>query len=207
MANRATSHEGDESRRGHDPESDAAFEQSVYAHLRAIAQSQMNSERPGHTLSATALVHEAFLRLGGAGIDASRGRSAFLHAAAEAMRRILIEHARSRGRLKRGGKAARVSLESIGDVADLATADDHRAETVFAFDDAFRRLEAHEPRAADVVRLRFYAGLSIPEVAAALGISDRTVNNCWAYARAWLAREIERELGPDGESRSETQRL
>lgn len=173
------------------PAPDQAFEQNVYAHLRAIAQSQMNAERPGHTLSATALVHEAYLRLGGPRGATGQGRAAFLHAAAEAMRRILIEHARSRGRLKRGGGAARLSLESIGDVADLARVDEDHAQSVVAFDDAFRRLEAHERRAADVVRLRFYAGLSIPEVAAALGISERTVNNCWAYARAWLARDLE----------------
>ncbi len=170
---------------------DAGLEQSVYAHLRAIAQSQMNAERPGHTLSATALVHEAFLRLGGAGISGSQGRTAFLHAAAEAMRRILIEHARSRGRLKRGGKAGKVPLDVIGDVADLATINEHHADGVVAFDDAFRRLEVHEPSAAEVVRLRFFAGLSIPEVSAALGISERTVNNRWAYARAWLARDLE----------------
>lgn len=179
------------------PVPDRALEQSVYAHLRAIAQSQMNAERPGHTLSATALVHEAYLRLGGRSDAAVQGRSAFLHAAAEAMRRILIEHARSRKRIKRGGGSARLSLQSIGDVADLARVDDDHAEDVVAFDDAFRRLEAHEPRAASVVRLRFFAGLSIPEVAAALGISERTVNNCWAYARAWLARDLERGEGTD----------
>ena len=154
----------------------------------------MNGERAGHSLSATALVHEAYLRLGKKDDPvAEYGRGAFVHAAAEAMRRILIEHARARGRIKRGGGVARIPLDAIGDVADLDTIELDGGESVFAFDEAFRRLEEHEPRVADVVRLRFFAGLSVPETALALGISDRTVNNYWAYSRAWLAREIQRK--------------
>ena len=165
--------------------------ETVYSHLRAIAQQQMNQERAGHTLSATALVHEAYLRLrGGRGPD-DRG-TPFLFAASEAMRRILIEHARARGRVKRGGGAARVSLEAIGDVADLDAATGDASESVFAFDEAFRRLEKHDAGVADVVRLRFYAGLTVPETAKAIGVSERTVNNRWGYARAWIAREMER---------------
>lgn len=182
---------------------------AVYAQLRAIAQNQMNAERAGHTLSATALVHEAFIRLGRGGVPAGQGgdgtnppslgsppsRAAFVHAAAEAMRRILIEHARARGRVKRGGGAAKVSLESIGDVADLARAEsEDGGEGIVAFDEAFRRLEDHDGRIAQVVRLRFYAGLTVQETAEALAVSERTVNNDWAYARAWLAREIRRGL-------------
>ena len=159
----------------------------------------MNAERAGHTLSATALVHEAYLRLGGDRAIRSGGRGAFLHAAAEAMRRILIEHARARGRIKRGGGAAKIPLDAIGDVADLDTVDQGHAETIFAFDEAFRRLEAQEPRIADVVRLRFFAGLNVPETATALGISERTVNNYWAFARAWMARELQGRVGDASE--------
>jgi len=151
----------------------------------------MNAERPGHTLSATALVHEAFLRLRGspAGIPADRAQ--FLHAASEAMRRILIEHARARARLKRGGPALRLSLDAIGEVADLAS--DDQSDQIVAFDDAFRRLEERDPRLAAMVRLRFFAGLSVAETAAALGVSPRTVNTDWVYVRAWLARELTRD--------------
>lgn len=168
---------------------ESSLSQTIYAHLRAIAQHQMNRERVGHSLSATALVHEAYLRLGS---ERPPDEPAFLFAAAEAMRRILIEHARARGRIKRGGRAGRVSLEAIGDVADLHAAGEEGSESVFAFDEAFRRLQEHDPGVADVVRLRFYAGLSVPEAARALGVSARTVDNRWAYARAWMAREMTR---------------
>jgi RNA polymerase sigma factor (TIGR02999 family) len=163
---------------------------TIYSHLRAIAQDQMNAERPGHTLTATALVHEAYIRLNGSPNTPAAGRAAFLNAAAEAMRRILIEHARARGRHKRGGGAGRLSLDAIGEVADLASAD--QGDQILAFDDAFRRLEESDPRLAGVVRLRFFAGLSNAETAAALDVSERTVNNDWAYARAWLARELKK---------------
>lgn len=182
------------------PQGDSAFRDAVYTQLRAIAQQQMNGERPGHTLSATALVHEAYLRLGeGPAAPAERGPS-YVFAAAEAMRRILIEHARARGRLKRGGRLVRVSLDAIGDVADLGTAAAEGAAGVLAFDEAFRRLEEHDPGVADVVRLRFYAGLTVPETARAIGVAARTVDNRWAYARAWMARELGRggEEDPGG---------
>lgn len=169
--------------------------QTVYEHLRTIAQNQMNSERPGHTLTATALVHEAYLRLGDDPNVRNGGRGVFFRAAAEAMRRILIEHARARGRIKRGGGVGRLPLDAIGDVVDLAAAGDDRAEHVLAFDEAFGRLVDHEPRVADVVRLRFFAGLTVEQAAEALGISERTVNNDWGYARAWMARELERHDG------------
>ncbi len=168
------------------------LDDTVYTHLRRIAQAQMSQERSGHTLTATALVHEAFIRLGGdQGLPTSgaSGRAQFLHAAAEAMRRILIEHARSRNRVKRGGGTPRVTLESIGDVAALDGADDD-GESIVAFDDAFRRLQEHDESVADVVRLRFFAGLGVAETAAALSLSARTVNYRWAYARAWIARAM-----------------
>lgn len=175
----------------HRPPHAEGLANTIYCHLRAIAQNQMRSERVGHTLSATALVHEAFMRVGDDPRVQNMGRAAYLRVAAEAMRRILIEHARSRGRVKRGGGVQRVPLEAIGDVADLDTIDRDGGDSIFAFDAAFERLEAHEPLVADVVRLRFYAGLSVPETALALSISERTVNNYWSYARAWLAREMQ----------------
>ena len=161
---------------------------TVYVHLRAIAQRQMNQERPGQTLSATALVHEAYLRLEGE--FRASGPEAFYNAAALAMRRILIERARARGRVKRGGGLSRVALDEIGDVAALDALDEAQGEGILAFEEVFRRLEEHDPRVADVVRLRFFAGLSVAQTAEALGISERTVNNRWAYSRAWLAREM-----------------
>jgi RNA polymerase sigma factor (TIGR02999 family) len=170
---------------------------TVYQRLRAIAQQQMNQERAGHTLSATALVHEAYMRLSGDPSVAGSGRGAFVHAAAQAMRRILIEHARARARVKRGGNAVRLPLDAIGDVADLDAVDEQRADTILAFDGAFRRLEEREPRIADVVRLRFFGGLSVPQTAEALGISERSVNSYWSFARAWLARELQQaQVGP-----------
>lgn len=182
---------------------DGDLAETVYTHLRAIAQLQMNGERSSHTLSATALVHEAYMRLathpaasGGVPKDKSTAEyAAFVRAAAEAMRRVLVEHGRARGRLKRGGKegggrAERVPLELIGDVGDLS--DDAQCEFAESLDGAFRKLEAHDERFADVVRLRFYAGLSVEETARVLGVSERTVQVDWAYARAWLARELQR---------------
>jgi RNA polymerase sigma factor (TIGR02999 family) len=160
----------------------------VYEQLRAIAHQRMQGERAGHTLQATALVHEAYVRLLGPRQVPWNGRAHFYHAAAEAMRRILIDHARSRASERRGGRKA-AGLESIGNVADLAEGGPDSDEIV-AFDSAFLRLEAHDARFAAVVRLRFYAGLSVEETARALGVSERTVDNDWAYARAWLAREL-----------------
>jgi RNA polymerase sigma factor (TIGR02999 family) len=176
------------------------LEETVYSHLRAIAQSQMNAERRGHTLTATALVHEAYLRLEGDLRVRSVDQAGFLRVAAEAMRRILIEHARGKARLKRGGGVQKLSLDTIGDVADLARLDEEQSDGILAFDEAFRRLEDHDGEVADVVRVRFYAGRSVAETAAALGVSERTVNNRWAYARAWLARELERQTEPGKES-------
>jgi RNA polymerase sigma factor (TIGR02999 family) len=148
----------------------------------------MTQERAGHTLQATALVHEAFLRVGG--VQGLRGRSKpeFYNAAAEAMRRILVEHARARARLKRGGGAARLDLDLAG-VLDLAA--DVDPERILALDDAIRRLEGADPRAATVVRLRFLAGLSIEETAAAMDQSPRTVKRDWEFARAWLYQALD----------------
>lgn len=165
----------------------------VYEQLRRTAQKYLAQERPGHTLEATALVHEAFARLDGGNGVLPSGRPQFYFAMATAMRRILTEHARSRSRLKRGGDGARaarrVSLEGI----DLARQDD--CESFLMLDDAIRRLEAEDRQAADVVRLRYFAGLSVAETAEALGISTSTVDREWAFARARLYRLLESDNG------------
>jgi RNA polymerase sigma factor (TIGR02999 family) len=142
----------------------------------------MAAERPGHTLDATALVHEAYLRLVGDQAFANRGH--FFAAAAEAMRRILVEAARRKRGSEHGGLLARHDL----DPEHPAKPD--RDDRLLALDEALDRLSGVEPRAAEVVKLRYFAGLTIPEVAAALGISPRTADNDWAYARAWLATAV-----------------
>ncbi|MEM7229625.1 MAG: ECF-type sigma factor [Planctomycetota bacterium] len=155
----------------------------VYDQLRRAAQQRMASERVDHTLSATALVHEAYLKLVGPRQIPWAGRGHFYAAAAQAMRRILIDHARSRA--ARGGEALR--LEDIEDVGMLATAD---SSQIMAVDAAVARLESDDPEAAAVVRLRFFAGLSVEQAAEALGISPRTAARLWAFARAVLYREL-----------------
>jgi RNA polymerase sigma factor (TIGR02999 family) len=160
----------------------------VYAQLRKIAQQRMSEERAGHTLQATALVHEAYARLVGNAELAWDSRGHFFTAAAEAMRRILIEHARARAREKRGGPDRRLLTLDIREVADLAQ--EEKTEQVIALDEAFCRLESQRPRVARVVHLRFYAGLSVDETARTLGVSARTVDLDWAFARAWLYKEL-----------------
>jgi RNA polymerase sigma factor (TIGR02999 family) len=156
----------------------------VYENLRAIATKRMAEERPGHTLQATALVHEAYLKLLGRDDLAWRCKAHFYSAAAEAMRRILIDHARGRKRAKRLGGRAKIPL----DVVDLASRDS--IEEILSVDDAVRRLGDQDPRMAEVVKLRFYAGLSEKETARALGVTDRTVRRDWTMARAWLQRRL-----------------
>jgi RNA polymerase sigma factor (TIGR02999 family) len=155
----------------------------VYQSLKELARQRMSLERPGHTLQATALVHEAFLRLAGKGVRWS-GKLQFYQAAAQAMRRILVEHARARGRVKRGGNTCRVPVNLL----DLA--EDADREEILALDEAIRRLEEHTPEIAAVVRLRFFAGLTVEETAEALAMGRRSVDRAWAYARVWLYREL-----------------
>jgi RNA polymerase sigma factor (TIGR02999 family) len=152
----------------------------VYGELRRLASAQMRHERADHTLQTTALVHEAYLRMLGAQNPPWNDRAHFFRAAAEAMRRILIEHARKHRRIKRGGDRVRVSL------SDLKSGVPEDSDTILALDDALGRLEEQDPRAADVVRLRFFAGLSVEETAKALEVSERTVKREWSFARAWL---------------------
>jgi RNA polymerase sigma factor (TIGR02999 family) len=158
----------------------------VYDELRALARYRMARENAGHTLQATALVHETYLRLGSSGAKFAN-QAHFFYAAAEAMRHILIEYARRRGRVKRGGEMRRLPTS----VLDLATAPD--SEQILSLDDAIGRLEKESPQAAAVVRLRFYAGLSIDETAEALDVSPRAINREWTFARAWLFRVLEDE--------------
>jgi RNA polymerase sigma factor (TIGR02999 family) len=167
----------------------------VYDELRKLAAARMAQEKPGQTLQATALVHEAYVRLvGGQGTaDGGQGtgwdsRGHFFGAAAEAMRRILVETARRKARLKRGGDLDRVELEDV-EISLAGSSDD-----VLALDDALTRLAAKHPEKAELVKLRYFAGLTGDEAAAALGISPATADRYWTYARAWLVREI----SPDG---------
>lgn len=156
----------------------------IYTELHGLAQQQLRREPDGHTLSPTALLHEAYIRL----VDYRRmewtDRAHFMAVAATAMRRILVDHARSHRSAKRGGALRRVPLE----LADLPAAD--RAELLIALDDALGRLKELDPRQAQVVECRFFGGLKEEETAAALGIGLRTAKRDWAKARSWLYREI-----------------
>jgi RNA polymerase sigma factor (TIGR02999 family) len=157
----------------------------IYTELRRLATQRLTQERPGQTLQATALVHEAYLRLvTGNQAQQWNSRGHFFGAAAQAMRRILVEEARRKGRLKHAGERQRVDLESR-----LLVSSEPDDELI-ALDEALQRLSAEDPEAAAVVNLRYFAGLTIEEMALALNISVRTVNRHWAYARAWLYRQL-----------------
>jgi RNA polymerase sigma factor (TIGR02999 family) len=156
----------------------------VYNELRKLAANRMAEERQDHTLQATALVHEAYLRLVGDRNVKWASRAHFFAAAAEAMRRILIEHARAKKGPRRGGGRQKLPV----DVLDLATAED--PDQIMVLDEAISRLEQEDAHAAQVVRLRFYAGLSVEEVAAAMETSSSTVKRNWSFARAYLFRVL-----------------
>ena len=157
----------------------------VYDELRKLAARRLAQEKPGQTLQATALVHEAYLHLVGAAVQSSwQGRGHFFAAAAEAMRRILIDGARRKHRPKHGGDRHRVDLDDAGD-AVAPPADD-----LLALDQALEKLSSEDRVSADLVKLRYFAGLSIDETAAVLGMSPRTADRRWAYARAWLRQEM-----------------
>jgi RNA polymerase sigma factor (TIGR02999 family) len=168
-----------------DPDAAEQLLPLVYDELRRLAAERMARENPGQTLEATALVHEAYIRL--VDVEKARhwkGRGHFFAAAAEAMRQILVDRARRKRSRKRGGDRVRVALDD----ASLAAARD--AEEVLAVDEALAGLGAADARAAELVKLRYFAGLSIPEAAEALNISPRSADRLWAYARAWLRRAI-----------------
>ena len=157
----------------------------VYDELRKLAAQKLAQEKPGQTLQATALVHEAYLRLVGPGEDPGwDGRGHFFAAAAEAMRRILVENARRRHRLKRGGHRARVDLD------DAQPAAPETDDDLLALDEALEKLAAKDPAKAQLVQLRVFAGLTLAEAAELLGLSTSTADRYWAYARAWLRVEI-----------------
>ncbi|MGH7593612.1 MAG: sigma-70 family RNA polymerase sigma factor [Gemmatimonadales bacterium] len=177
----------DEVRRG-DPGAAEQLLPLVYAELRGIAEKQMRGERPDHTLQPTALVHEAYLRLVGATPIVFESRLHFLRTASQVMRRVLVDHARARHAGKRGG-AINLPLNDA-----IAGADDNVIE-LLVLDDALTQLAAAEPRWAQVAELRFFGGLEVPEVAAALEISTATVKRDWRFAKAWLAQVLRDDAG------------
>jgi RNA polymerase sigma factor (TIGR02999 family) len=162
----------------------------VYEELRKLAAHKMAGEAPGQTLQPTALVHEAWLRLTGAENRAWDSQGHFFAAAAEAMRRILIERARAKGRLRRGSRAEHVPLDHV------TIASEDPSETVLAINEALDRLAARDPFKAEVVKMRYFAGLSQDEIARALRVSEPTVRRHWAIARAWLYAEMKANEGP-----------
>jgi RNA polymerase sigma factor (TIGR02999 family) len=171
--------------RAGDPTAAAELLPLVYDELRDLAAARLTAERPGQTLQPTALVHEAYLRLVGASQPQDwNGRGHFFAAAAEAMRRILVEAARRKGRARHGGDRRRVALDP--DAAPVAAPDDD----LLALDDALARLAVIDPPAARLVELRYFAGLTMPEAADALGVPLRTAERNWTYARAWLRRAV-----------------
>ena len=179
-----------EEMRGGDPEAAEELLSHVYRHLRALAAAKMAQEAPGQTLQPTALVHEAWLRLGGDGGQRFPGRAYFFAAAGEAMRRILVEAARRKKRVRHGGNLARVDIENVDLAAPLPDDD------LLALDEALTRLAESQPRAAHLVKLCFFVGLTQEQAARELGVSISTVERQWAFARAWLFREIQRSGSP-----------
>jgi RNA polymerase sigma factor (TIGR02999 family) len=158
----------------------------VYDELRKLAARKLSQEKPGQTLQATALVHESYLRL----VDVKsaqhwNSRRHFFAAAAEAMRRILVERARARGSIKRGGGRERLDLD------DLTAACPEHPDEILALDEALSRLAAVEPRAAELVHLRYFAGQTMSDAADLLGLSLRSTHRLWAYAKAWLLEELD----------------
>ena len=161
----------------------------VYDELRKLASQKLAQEKPGHTLQATALVHEAYLRLvGDPNSQTWENRRHFFAAAAEAMRRVLVDKARRKRRLRHGGGLQKQPLEE-NEPAVVSPVD---PVDLLALDEALDRLEATSPRRARLVKLRYFAGLTLPEVAAMLGISQSTAEADWTYAKAWLKREVEK---------------
>ena len=177
-----------------DPHAAAQLLPLVYEELRKLAAAKLAQEKPGQTLQATALVHEAYLRL----VDGERGlhwnnRAHFFRAAAQAMRRILVDRAREKQSLKRGGAWKQVELDSQAAVAD------EPADDVTAVHEALERLARHDPVKAELVQLRYFAGLSVEEAADLLGISRATADRYWRYAKTWLYCALTRQNNSDAE--------
>jgi RNA polymerase sigma factor (TIGR02999 family) len=174
-----------------DPQAAAQLLPLVYDELRRLAAQKLAQEAPGQTLQATALVHEAYLRL----VDASKaqdwnGRGHFFAAAAEAMRRILVEQARRKGRARHGGRRRRVELDEAGPAVEPP------GDDLLALDEALTRLAERDPVKAELVKLRFFAGLTMPQAAATLGVSLATAERYWVFTRTWLYAELAEE-GPE----------
>ena len=161
----------------------------VYDELRKLAAAKFANERPDHTLQATALVHEAYVRLVNGQQQTWENRSHFFAAAAEAMRRILVEQARHKRSLKAGGDRKRVEL-TLGNEAELG-----RQPDILALSDALAQLEVRDPRAAQLVKLRFFVGMTVEEAAESLGISVTTANSDWTYAKTWLRGQMRADSG------------
>jgi RNA polymerase sigma factor (TIGR02999 family) len=185
-----------------DPKAAADLLPLVYDELRQLAAQRLAQEAPGQTLQATALVHEAYLRLvaggdGSAGHEQNwTGRGHFFAAAAEAMRRILIEQARRKNRVRHGGQQRRVALDEACPGAELPDDD------LLALDEALTRLAERDPVKAELVKLRFFAGLTMPEAAAVLNISLATAERYWVFARTWLYAELAEDGPPGGDKKS-----
>jgi RNA polymerase sigma factor (TIGR02999 family) len=171
---------------GRDKNAPGRLLSAVYEELRAMARNRLRNERAGHTLQATALVHEAYLKLIGPGSLPWQHRAHFFGACANAMRQILVEHARARNTHKRGGGA---KAETLSD----RSADDGDLSLVLAVDESLEKLRAEDPRAAEVVELRFFAGLEMKEIADALQTSERTVHRDWSFARARLLQMFDED--------------
>ena len=162
----------------------------VYAELRRMAKARLRDERPGHTLQATALVHEAWMRLMNQHGASWQNRAQFFAVAAQAMRRILVDHARKRSAVKRGDGTSSVDIDALAHVLSAPLPDDR----LLALDAALETLAAFDPRQARIVELRFFGGLSVEEAADILGVSPTTVKREWSTARAWLFRAVQTEL-------------
>lgn len=159
----------------------------LYEELRAMARREMAGERSDHTLQPTALVHEAYLRLLRDQDGSFESRAHFFGAAAIAIRRVLVEHARKRSRLKRGGDRVRLNLDELDPAGPM------RDDALLALDDALLELANHSPTSANIVELRFFAGMTIPELAKQMNVSESTIERDWRLARAWLRGELERD--------------
>jgi RNA polymerase sigma factor (TIGR02999 family) len=177
-----------------EPDAAGALLTQVYAELRQLARAKMAREQPGHTLQPTALVHEAWLRLGcgdAAGEQRFENRAHFFGAAAEAMRRILVERARRKHRDKRGNGAEHLDVDEIEIAAPTGNADE-----LLRVHEVLDQLAAEDPQKAELVKLRFFVGLSLAEAGEVLGLAERTAKRHWAYARAWLFDAIEGDGNP-----------
>lgn len=172
----------------------------VYSELRCLARRQMRRERAGHSLQTTDLVNEAYLRLVSQKRAQWQHRSQFFAVAASMMRRILVDHARRRRYQKRGGNATRIDIDEVAVMSPV------RPDDLVALDDALQRLEEHDKRKSSVVELRYFGGLTVPEIAQVLGVSEITVKRDWSMAKAWLYRHMShaREASGDDALRTES---